>query len=111
MEDADFELLQHWVVFSLPSLVHNVPVVISSRTLTCLFLSACRDPWLRAVFPLTQTRHRGKEPQFPQLLVEAAAHFYSHLDVKKQEVFRNVFEAAAKTSPLYAEILNVITLN
>lgn len=44
-------LLQDWVVFSLPNFIQSLPLATSTWCLTCFFVSASTNQWLRALYP------------------------------------------------------------
>ena len=48
---AQLGLLQDWVVFSLPNFIQSLPLAMSTWCLSCFFISASTNPWLRALYP------------------------------------------------------------
>ncbi|XP_015112466.1 huntingtin [Diachasma alloeum] len=90
-------LLQDWVVFSLPSFIQSLPLVTSTWCLSCFFVSASTNKWLRALFPHVQSRMGKYEYEDKKILCIAAADFYKQLSNESQrEAFLRSFEAAGK---------------
>ncbi|EFN76960.1 Huntingtin [Harpegnathos saltator] len=48
---TEMELLQDWVVFSLPNFIQSLPIAMSTWCLSCFFISASTNHWLRALYP------------------------------------------------------------
>ncbi|XP_076231541.1 huntingtin [Calliopsis andreniformis] len=94
---AQMELLQDWVVFSLPSFIQSLPVTMSTWCMSCFFISASTNNWLRALFPYVQSRIGKYEYEDKKILCIAASDFYHKLPKETQrEAFVETFEAAAK---------------
>ncbi|XP_068985197.1 huntingtin isoform X2 [Bombus flavifrons] len=94
---AQMELLQDWVVFSLPNFIQSLPVTMSTWCLSCFFISASTNHWLRALFPYIQSRIGKYEYEDKKILCIAASDFYRKLSKDTQrEAFVETFEAAAK---------------
>ncbi|KAK2585924.1 hypothetical protein KPH14_010508 [Odynerus spinipes] len=90
-------LLQDWVVFSLPNFIQSLPLAMSTWCLSCFFISASTNNWLRALFPYVQSRIGKYEYEDKKILCIAANDFYHKLpkeDLKK--AFVETFEVAAK---------------
>uniref|UniRef100_A0A0C9Q4L0 Htt_0 protein n=1 Tax=Fopius arisanus TaxID=64838 RepID=A0A0C9Q4L0_9HYME len=49
--DDQLTLLQDWVVFSLSTFIQSLPLVTSTWCLSCFFVSASTNKWLRALYP------------------------------------------------------------
>ncbi|XP_071871538.1 huntingtin isoform X2 [Bombus fervidus] len=94
---AQMELLQDWVVFSLPNFIQSLPITMSTWCLSCFFISASTNHWLRALFPYIQSRIGKYEYEDKKILCIAASDFYRKLSKDTQrEAFVETFEAAAK---------------
>ncbi|XP_053996707.1 huntingtin [Hylaeus anthracinus] len=94
---AQMELLQDWVVFSLPNFIQSLPVTMSTWCLSCFFISASTNQWLRALFPYVQSRIGKYEYEDKKILCIAASDFYHKLTKESQKkAFVETFEAAAK---------------
>ncbi|CAK9812056.1 Htt [Anthophora plagiata] len=94
---AQMELLQDWVVFSLPNFIQSLPVTMSTWCLSCFFISASTNHWLRALFPYIQSRIGKYEYEDKKILCIAASDFYHKLEKETQrKAFVETFEAAAK---------------
>ncbi|XP_012536228.1 huntingtin [Monomorium pharaonis] len=94
---TEMELLQDWVVFSLPNFIQSLPMAISTWCLSCFFISASTNHWLRALFPYVQSRIGKYEYEDKKILCIAASDFYHKLSKESQKkAFVETFEAAAK---------------
>ncbi|XP_076626175.1 huntingtin [Colletes latitarsis] len=94
---AQMELLQDWVVFSLPNFIQSLPVTMSTWCLSCFFISTSTNHWLRALFPYVQSRIGKYEYEDKKILCIAASDFYQKLCKETQKkAFVETFEAAAK---------------
>lgn len=94
---AQMELLQDWVVFSLPNFIQSLPVTMSTWCLSCFFISTSTNHWLRALFPYVQSRIGKYEYEDKKILCIAASDFYHKLAKESQKkAFVETFEAAAK---------------
>ncbi|KAG7190657.1 hypothetical protein KM043_006738 [Ampulex compressa] len=94
---AQMELLQDWVVFSLPNFIQSLPMTMSTWCLSCFFISASTNRWLRAMFPYVQSRIGKYEYEDKKMLCIAASDFYRELPKESQKkAFVETFEAAAK---------------
>ncbi|XP_063978909.1 huntingtin isoform X2 [Diachasmimorpha longicaudata] len=90
-------LLQDWVVFSLSTFIQSLPLVTSTWCLSCFFVSASTNKWLRALFPHVQSRMGKYEYEDKKILCVAAADFYKKLsNASQREAFLKSFEAAGK---------------
>ncbi|XP_029667120.1 huntingtin isoform X1 [Formica exsecta] len=94
---TEMELLQDWVVFSLPNFIQSLPMAMSTWCLSCFFISASTNHWLRALFPYVQSRIGKYEYEDKKMLCIAASDFYHKLSKESQKkAFVETFEAAAK---------------
>ncbi|XP_011641684.1 huntingtin isoform X2 [Pogonomyrmex barbatus] len=94
---TEMELLQDWVIFSLPNFIQSLPMAMSTWCLSCFFISASTNHWLRALFPYVQSRIGKYEYEDKKILCIAASDFYHKLSKESQKkAFAETFEAAAK---------------
>lgn len=49
--ESQLPLLQAWVVMSLNNFTQAQPVAMAMWCLSCFFISASINPWLRAMYP------------------------------------------------------------
>ncbi|XP_069698723.1 huntingtin isoform X2 [Periplaneta americana] len=104
-QQSQLSLIQDWVVLSVANFTQCSPVGMASWCLTCFFISASVNPWLRALFPHVQSRIGRCEYEDRKLLCLAAADFYHHLtDEKQKQTFESAFQTAA-TQPLFADLI------
>ncbi|XP_066154208.1 huntingtin [Euwallacea fornicatus] len=71
-------LLQDWVVFSLSSFTQSFSNM-ATWCLTCFFISASPNEWLKAYFPYVQTRVGRYEHEDRKIFCIAGADFYKNL--------------------------------
>ncbi|XP_047352945.1 huntingtin isoform X1 [Vespa velutina] len=94
---TQLSLLQDWVVFSLPNFIQSLPLAMSTWCLSCFFISASTNNWLRALFPHVQSRIGKYEYEDKKILCIAANDFYHKLPEESQKkAFVEIFEVAAK---------------
>ncbi|XP_020289764.1 huntingtin isoform X2 [Pseudomyrmex gracilis] len=94
---TEMELLQDWVVFSLPNFIQSLPIAMSTWCLSCFFISASTNHWLRALFPYVQSRIGKYDYEDKKILCIAASDFYYKLPKESQKkAFVETFETAAK---------------
>uniref|UniRef100_A0A1Y1K0T3 Huntingtin n=1 Tax=Photinus pyralis TaxID=7054 RepID=A0A1Y1K0T3_PHOPY len=85
-------LLQDWVVFSLSNFTQSFSIGMATWCLTCFFISASINKWLRAFFPYVQSRIGRYEYEDRKMLCIAGADFYRNLSNDKQkEAFVSTF--------------------
>ncbi|XP_018571399.1 huntingtin [Anoplophora glabripennis] len=84
-------LLQDWVVFSLSNFTQSFSIGMATWCLTCFFISASSNDWLRSYFPYIQTRVGRYEYEDKKLLCITGADFYSNLpnETQKQKFVDN----------------------
>ncbi|XP_063237175.1 huntingtin isoform X2 [Bacillus rossius redtenbacheri] len=106
-QQSQLELLQHWVVLSLSNFTQCSPVGMATWCLTCFFISASTNPWLRAIFPHVQSRIGRCESEDRKLLCISAADFYNQLtDEAQKKTFVSTLEAAAGQSQhLFSDLI------
>lgn len=119
--ESQLNLLQEWLLFSLPNFIQSLPVNMSTWFLSCLFISLSTNEWLRALypcvccyqnfsnvdpifrsstivrFPHVQSRIGEYQAQDETILRIAALDFYRQLSNEYQrQTFAAIFENAAK---------------
>ena len=94
---------------SLSNFTQRTPVSLAVWCLTCFFIAASSDRWLRAVFPSVQARLGLLEPRDRQIFCLAGAHFRQSLASEEQRnKFDTVFQSAATPGSPFEELLNFI---
>lgn len=98
-ERSQLMLLQDWVVCSLANFTQSLPVGMATWCLTCFFISASTNAWLRALFPYVQSRIGRYEYEDKKMLCIAGADFYRSLSNEHQrqsfvETFNKVKDMA-----------------
>lgn len=91
IEQSQLSLLQEWVVFSLSNFTHSLPLGMSTWCLTCFFISASTNKWLRLMFPYVQSRIGRYEYEDRKMLCIASADFYKNLVFEQKQTFVNTF--------------------
>ncbi|XP_071441491.1 huntingtin [Hetaerina americana] len=111
-QQSQLPLLQEWVVLSLSNFTQCSPMGMATWCLTCFFISASTNPWLRAIFPHVQSRIGRCEFEDRRLLCIAASDFYHELtnDSQKQ-TFLSTFGTAANVHPQspFSDIVTCLT--
>ncbi|XP_046383294.1 huntingtin isoform X2 [Ischnura elegans] len=111
-QQSQLPLLQEWVVLSLSNFTQCSPMGMATWCLTCFFISASTNPWLRAIFPHVQSRIGRCEFEDRRLLCIAASDFYHQLtnDSQKQ-TFLSTFGTAATAHPQspFSDIVTCLT--
>ncbi|XP_034944553.1 huntingtin [Chelonus insularis] len=100
-------LLQDWVIFSLPNFIESLPLVTSTWCLSCFFVSASTNPWLRAFFPYVQSRIGKYEYEDKKILSIAALDFYRKLssEAQRQAFVESFSLAESKPSSPFSDIM------
>ncbi|XP_044581130.1 huntingtin isoform X1 [Cotesia glomerata] len=94
---------QDWLIFSLPNFIQSLPALTFTWCLSCFFISASTNPWLRALFPYVQSRRGKYECEDKQILFISSLDFFQKLSNKSQkEAFITCFSTAETelTSPI-----------
>ncbi|KAJ9589854.1 hypothetical protein L9F63_017009 [Diploptera punctata] len=107
-EQSQLPLLQDWVVLSVANFTQCSPVGMASWCLTCFFISASTNQWLRALFPHVQSRIGRCESEDRKLLCIAAVDFYHQLrDDEQKTKFQSAFQTAA-AQPVFADLVSCL---
>ncbi|CAH0556043.1 unnamed protein product [Brassicogethes aeneus] len=101
-------LLQDWVVFSLSNFTQSFSIGLATWCLTCFFISASSNRWLRSYFPYVQTRVGRYEYEDRKMLCIAGADFYRNLtDEKQKNTFVDNFRKVKDKHDMpYNDLLN-----
>ncbi|XP_050730332.1 huntingtin-like isoform X2 [Eriocheir sinensis] len=102
-------LVQEWVLLSLSNFTQRSPVSLAVWCLTCFFIAASSNRWLRAAFPSVQARLGKLDARDIQIFCLAASHFRQSLATEEQKVkFEAVFQAVATPGSPFQELLDCI---
>lgn len=85
IEQSQLSLLQDWVVISLSNFTHTLPLGMATWCLTCFFVSASTNPWLRSMFPYIQSRIGRYEFEDRKMLCITSTDFYKNLATEHQK--------------------------
>jgi len=83
IQQNQLSLLQDWVVFSLSSFTQSYSNM-ATWCLTCFFISASSNKWLRSYFPFVQSRVGRCEYEDKKIFCIAGSDFYRNLANDKQ---------------------------
>ncbi|KAJ8928269.1 hypothetical protein NQ314_019220 [Rhamnusium bicolor] len=75
ISQEQLSLLQDWVVFSLSNFTQSFSIGMATWCLTCFFISASSNEWLRSYFPYVQTRVGRYEYEDKKMLCIAGGRF------------------------------------
>ena len=102
-------LVQEWVLLSLSNFTQRTPVSLAVWCLTCFFIAASSNRWLRAVFPSVQARLGKLEARDREIFCLAATHFRQSLATEDQRLkFDAVFESVATPGSPFLDLLHCI---
>ena len=95
-----------WVAISLGNVVARTPIAMATWSLTCCFVAAADDVWLRRTFPLLVNRVGLLEEVDERLFRLAAKHFFRRIkDVGDKEAFKAAFARHRTTVEHYDRLL------
>ncbi|XP_053407184.1 huntingtin-like isoform X2 [Mercenaria mercenaria] len=104
-------LLRDWVMLSLSNFTQRTPVSMAMWSLTCFFISASTNPWLRNLLSYVLTRMGKIELIDKHLFCLAALEFFTQLtDETQRRSFQATFHTVSmniQDSP-YTELLNCL---
>ncbi|KAL4231691.1 hypothetical protein ACF0H5_009269 [Mactra antiquata] len=107
-DQRQHSLLRDWVMLSLSNFTQRTPVSMAMWSLTCFFISASTNVWLRNLLSYVLTRMGKIDTIDRRLFVLAALDFYNQLsDEKQRRTFQSTFQIAGSNvqeSP-YSELL------
>lgn len=104
-------LVQEWVMLSLSNFTQRSPVAMATWSLTCFFISASTNNWLKALFPHILGRIGKLELIDHRLFCLAALDFHRQLtdDVHRRSFAATFHSVAAPESP-YSDLLGCLAL-
>ncbi|KAL5022595.1 hypothetical protein ScPMuIL_001750 [Solemya velum] len=106
-----FGLVRDWVMLSLSNFMQRTPVAMAMWSLTCFFISASVNQWMRALFPHALGRMGKMEEVDRKLFCLAALDFYRQLTEDSQKrAFHSTFQAITVPDSPYQELLNCLVL-
>ncbi|RXG51472.1 Huntingtin [Armadillidium vulgare] len=102
-------LVQEWVLLSLSNFTQRTPVALAVWCLTCFFIAASSNKWLRAGFPSVQARLGKLDESDIQVFCLAGAQFRKSLATEQQRnKFDDVFHSASSPGSPFEELLNCL---
>ncbi|ROT64935.1 Huntingtin [Penaeus vannamei] len=102
-------LVQEWVLLSLSNFTQRSPISLAVWCLTCFFIAASSNRWLRAAFPYVQARLGKLDARDIQIFCLSASHFRQSLATEDQKAkFAAVFQAVATPGSPFQELLDCI---
>ncbi|CAL4253042.1 unnamed protein product, partial [Meganyctiphanes norvegica] len=109
MSEGGEGLVQEWVLLSLSNFTQRSPVSLAVWCLTCFFIAASSNRWLRAAFPSVQASLGQLMPRDIQIFCLSASQFRQSLPHQEQKVkFDAVFEVVATPGSPFAELLDCL---
>ncbi|XP_074614489.1 huntingtin-like isoform X2 [Acropora palmata] len=99
--------VRDWVLLSLGSFVQRTPLSMAVWSLSCFFVSASNNKWIRALFSLIMGRMGRLQSLDVKLFCATALDFFrnQNLDSTSKEIYVSTFSKAAATSAPYRELL------
>ncbi|XP_071090376.1 huntingtin-like isoform X1 [Haliotis cracherodii] len=101
-------LVRDWVMLSLSNFTQRSPVAMAMWSLTCFFISASTNQWLKALFPHVIGRMGKMETIDRKLFCLSALDFKSQL-TEDLHVFVSTFQAVAQPDSPYQDLVNCLT--
>ncbi|KAK3887735.1 hypothetical protein Pcinc_008172 [Petrolisthes cinctipes] len=102
-------LVQEWVLLSLSNFTQRTPISLAVWCLTCFFIAASSNRWLRAAFPSVQARLGKLEARDIQIFCMSASHFRKSLATDEQKAkFEAVFQAVANPGCPFQTLLDCL---
>uniref|UniRef100_T1IW53 Huntingtin n=1 Tax=Strigamia maritima TaxID=126957 RepID=T1IW53_STRMM len=104
-------LIQEWVMLSLSNFTQRSPISMAIWSLTCFFISASTNCWIRFLFSYIQ-RRMGKQELFDrEMFCIAALDFCRQLMDKSQlELIHQVIAVVEQPYTPYADLISCLTL-
>ncbi|XP_041477605.1 huntingtin-like isoform X1 [Lytechinus variegatus] len=96
--------VRDWVMLSLSNFTQRTPVAMAIWSLTCFFISASTNKWLRALLSHVINRMGKLEPVDRKYFILAAKDFYNTqvIDEASRRAFTATFQAVSNTDAAYA---------
>ncbi|KAK7109044.1 hypothetical protein V1264_013160 [Littorina saxatilis] len=105
-QQSQQSLVQEWVMLSLSNFTQRSPVAMATWSLTCFFISASTNVWLKALFPHVLGRMGKLEVVDQRLFCLAALDFFRQLtDDMHRRSFLSTFQGVAATDSPYNDLL------
>ncbi|XP_060084449.1 huntingtin-like [Ylistrum balloti] len=102
-------LVRDWVMLSLSNFTQRTPIAMAMWSLTCFFISASVNPWLRALFNHVIGRMGRMDIVDRRLFCITAMDFYNQLvDESQRRAFTSTFMAVSQPGIVYQELLQHI---
>ncbi|KAK3095770.1 hypothetical protein FSP39_018831 [Pinctada imbricata] len=102
-------LVQDWVMLSLSNFTQRTPFAMAVWSLTCFFISASTNQWLRALIHHVVGRMGKTEDIDDKLFSLAAMDFYTNLkDEGQQRSFISTFQSVVHLGPTFQQLLDII---
>ncbi|XP_033756060.1 huntingtin-like [Pecten maximus] len=102
-------LVRDWVMLSLSNFTQRTPIAMAMWSLTCFFISASVNPWLRALFTHVIRRMGRMDVVDRRLFCITAMDFYEQLvDDSQRRAFTSTFMAVSQPGIVYQELLQHI---
>ncbi|XP_067936803.1 huntingtin-like [Watersipora subatra] len=103
-------LLHDWVLLSITSFTQRNPLSAAIWSLTCFFVSASSNHWLRGLFPFISSRIGLLEPVDEIIFLLSCKDFYGSVaeDSHKKQTLISVFQSAARTEQIYKTALDAM---
>ncbi|CAG2238747.1 HD [Mytilus edulis] len=103
-------LVQDWVMLSLSNFTQRTPISLAVWSLTCFFISASTNRWLRSLFPHVVNRMGKMEVVDTRLFCVAAMSFYNQLtDDAQLRAFVSTFQMVISLGAPYTQLLELLS--
>ncbi|XP_022080674.1 huntingtin-like isoform X2 [Acanthaster planci] len=104
--------VRDWVMLSLSNFTQRTPIAMAVWSLTCFFISASANPWIRALLPHIVGRMGRLEAIDKKYFLIVARDFFLNqvTDESSKRAFMSVFQSAAasSTDPVYSQLLGCV---
>jgi len=99
-KEGEEATVRDWVLLCIASFVQRTPLSMAVWSLTCFFISASANPWLKSLFPFIVERKGKLEDDDRQIFIMAALDFFTNqnLDHIQQDQFIQTFRAKIDNS-------------
>lgn len=109
LQTGQSDLVQDWVMLSLSNFTQRTPIAMATWSLTCFFISASANQWLRALFPHVHSRIGLMETVDRRFFCVAALDFYSQLkDQSQKKAFLVTMNASAQPETPYMDLVSCL---
>jgi len=101
-------LVCNWVMLSLSNFTQRTPIAMAIWSLTCFFVSASTNHWLRCLMPYVISRMSRLDSIDQQLFCTSALDFRTRLhDDAQLRTFHATFQTVAQPGTPYANLLQL----